>query len=74
MSLAITMEKVWAIAQNEAMLCYSFIRRDISMGMLPVPVFAAASLLYRNAPLEEIAVIIPRAYPYLLLKSFHGNG
>jgi hypothetical protein len=59
------MEKVWEIAKNEAKLCYGFIRRDVSMGMLPIPVFTTASLLYRNAPMEEIAVAIASASPNL---------
>ncbi|KUL85343.1 hypothetical protein ZTR_07041 [Talaromyces verruculosus] len=58
--MATTMEKLWEIAKNEAKLCYGFIRRDVSMGMLPIPVFTTASLLYRNAPTEEIAIAIAK--------------
>lgn len=61
------MEKVWEIAKNEAKLCYGFIRRDVSMGMLPIPVFTTASLLYRNAPTEEIVIAIASEFAYLNL-------
>lgn len=61
--MATTREKVWEIAKNEAKLCYGFIRRDVSMGMLPIPVFTTASLLYRNAPTDEIVFAIASALP-----------
>lgn len=56
--MANAVEKVRATIENEFKLCYGFIRRDISMGMLPIPVFTTASLLYRNASIEDIVVAI----------------
>lgn len=53
-----TMGTVWTIAKHEAKLCWGFMHRDVSMGMLPVPAFATASLLYRHAtPLEMLTTI-----------------
>jgi hypothetical protein len=42
------------ILLREAQLCYGFVRRDLGTGLLPVPGFALASLLYRQAPTEEV--------------------
>lgn len=44
---------------REAKLCYGFVRRDLGTGLLPVPGFTLASLLYRQASVEEISHIIP---------------
>lgn len=52
----------WAVAKNELRLCYGFVRRDVGMGMIPIPIFTAASLLYRHAPLEEMAIILPSMF------------
>lgn len=41
------------ILAREVKLCYGFVRRDLGTGLLPVPAFAMASLLYRDAPMEE---------------------
>ncbi|RDW61948.1 hypothetical protein BP6252_11381 [Coleophoma cylindrospora] len=49
---------------HEAKLCYGFVRRDLGTGLLPVPGFTLASLLYRQASVEEIARVIPYAFLY----------
>jgi hypothetical protein len=46
---------------REVKLCYGFVRRDLGTGMLPVPGVALASLLYREAPSEEIIRAVGRA-------------
>lgn len=53
------MGTVWAVAKHEAKLCWGFMHRDVSMGMLPVPAFATASLLYRHATALEMLTTIP---------------
>jgi hypothetical protein len=45
---------------HELELCYGFVRRDLGTGLLPVPGFTLASLLYRKASAEEIYSVIPR--------------
>ncbi|KAH8691635.1 UbiA prenyltransferase family-domain-containing protein [Talaromyces proteolyticus] len=69
---AVVMDKVWAVVKHEAKLCYGFMHRDVSMGMLPVPAFTTASLLYRNATMEDMATTIPKSFllGYLFLYSF----
>ncbi|OJJ50964.1 hypothetical protein ASPZODRAFT_21472 [Penicilliopsis zonata CBS 506.65] len=49
---------------RELKLCYGFVRRDLGTGMLPVPGFTLASLLYRQASTEEITATIPKAFLY----------
>lgn len=55
----LNMATLWAVAKHEAKLCWGFMRRDVSMGMLPVPAFSTASLLYRHATPLEMLNIIP---------------
>lgn len=47
------------ILWHELELCYGFVRRDLGTGLLPVPGFTLASLLYRKASAEEIYSVIP---------------
>jgi len=47
---------MFSILKREAYLCYGFVRRDLGTGLLPVPAFALASLLYRLAPRREAIV------------------
>ena len=47
------------ILWHELQLCYGFVRRDLGTGLLPVPGFALASLLYRKAEAEEIYRVVP---------------
>uniref|UniRef100_A0A093UXV2 Digeranylgeranylglyceryl phosphate synthase n=1 Tax=Talaromyces marneffei PM1 TaxID=1077442 RepID=A0A093UXV2_TALMA len=49
------------ILWHELELCYGFVRRDLGTGLLPVPGFTLASLLYRKASAEEIYSVIPFA-------------
>lgn len=49
-----------SILWRELELCYGFVRRDLGTGLLPVPGFTLASLLYRKASAEEIYSVIPR--------------
>lgn len=44
---------------HELGLCYGFVRRDLGTGLLPVPGFTLASLLYRKASAEEIYTVMP---------------
>ncbi|PYH89582.1 hypothetical protein BO71DRAFT_402935 [Aspergillus ellipticus CBS 707.79] len=52
------------IVFRELKLCYGFVRRDLGTGLLPVPVFTLASLLYRNASKEEMVPAIANAFLY----------
>ncbi|KAK5948933.1 hypothetical protein OHC33_010019 [Knufia fluminis] len=58
--------------KKEALVCYGFVRRDLGTGLLPVPTFTIASLLYRSAPRDEIVVQTALAfvYGYLYLYTF----
>lgn len=56
------MEKIWAVVKNEISLCYGFIRRDVGMGMIPIPIFTAASLMYRHAPVQEMLLVLPKTF------------
>lgn len=60
------------ILRHEAGLCYGFVRRDLGTGLLPVPGFTLASLLYRGASYEEMVPVIGRAllYGFLYLYTF----
>ncbi|RAK95224.1 UbiA family prenyltransferase [Aspergillus ibericus CBS 121593] len=49
---------------RELGLCYGFVRRDLGTGLLPVPGFTLASLLYRKAPREEMVPAIAMAFLY----------
>ncbi|PYI02041.1 hypothetical protein BO78DRAFT_422960 [Aspergillus sclerotiicarbonarius CBS 121057] len=49
---------------RELRLCYGFVRRDLGTGLLPVPGFTLASLLYRKAPREEMVSAIAMAFLY----------
>ncbi|PWY67635.1 hypothetical protein BO94DRAFT_478734 [Aspergillus sclerotioniger CBS 115572] len=49
---------------RELRLCYGFVRRDLGTGLLPVPEFTLASLLYRKAPREEMIPAIAMAFLY----------
>ncbi|RAH80417.1 hypothetical protein BO86DRAFT_410954 [Aspergillus japonicus CBS 114.51] len=49
---------------RELNLCYGFVRRDLGTGLLPVPLFTLASLLYRRTPRAEIAPAIIQAFLY----------
>ncbi|QKX60398.1 uncharacterized protein TRUGW13939_07543 [Talaromyces rugulosus] len=66
------MGTIWAVTRHEASLCWGFMHRDVSMGMLPVPAFATASLLYRHATLFEMLTTIPKSFllGFLFLYSF----
>lgn len=50
------------IARREVGLCYGFVRRDLGTGLLPVPGFTLASLLYRGASAEEMIPVIARTF------------
>ncbi|PMD35335.1 hypothetical protein L207DRAFT_587645 [Hyaloscypha variabilis F] len=52
------------ILSREIGLCYGFVRRDLGTGLLPVPGFTLASLLYRGASVEEMIPVIARAFLY----------
>ncbi|RAL10696.1 UbiA family prenyltransferase [Aspergillus homomorphus CBS 101889] len=52
------------VLTRELTLCYGFVRRDLGTGLLPVPAFTLASLIYRNAPRSEIAPAIGHAFLY----------
>jgi hypothetical protein len=55
------------ILWHELQLCYGFVRRDLGTGLLPVPGFTLASLLYRKASAEEIYRVIPCTWTCLQL-------
>jgi hypothetical protein len=63
------------ILRREVGLCYGFVRRDLGTGLLPVPGFTLASLLYRGALVEEMIPVIarmclyPTSPPTLLIKT-----
>lgn len=48
---------------RELQLCYGFVRRDLGTGLLPVPGFTLASLLYRKAAREEMIPAIAGKVP-----------
>jgi hypothetical protein len=52
------------ILSREIGLCYGFVRRDLGTGLLPVPGFTLASLLYRGASVEEMIPVIARMCLY----------
>lgn len=53
---------ILGILHHEAGLCYGFVRRDLGTGLLPVPGFTLASLLYRGASYEEMVPVIGRKF------------
>ncbi|OOF98455.1 hypothetical protein ASPCADRAFT_205674 [Aspergillus carbonarius ITEM 5010] len=57
---------------RELQLCYGFVRRDLGTGLLPVPGFTLASLLYRKAAREEMipAIAVAFLYGFLYLYTF----
>ena len=50
------------ILRREVCLCYGFVRRDLGTGLLPVPGFTLASLLYRGASVEEMIPVLARTF------------
>ncbi|KAF9020361.1 hypothetical protein BDZ89DRAFT_1103283 [Hymenopellis radicata] len=53
-----------SLLYNEAKLCWGFVRRDLGTGLLPVPAFTMASLLYKDTPATELARPIAAAFLY----------
>ncbi|KAF9020362.1 hypothetical protein BDZ89DRAFT_1103284 [Hymenopellis radicata] len=61
-----------SVLHKELKLCWGFVRRDLGTGLLPVPAFTLASLLYKNTPTEEMPRLVAAAflYGFLYLYSF----
>lgn len=53
---------MYDILRREVGLCYGFVRRDLGTGLLPVPAFTTASLLYRGASYEDIIPGVARTF------------
>jgi hypothetical protein len=64
---------LYHFAKDEMKLSYYYMRSNLDAAFLPFPIFATASLLYREAETDEMLSSIARIYANLSLNYNHGG-